>query len=160
MLWESTGSKLLHKTDKFTAISDLWRGADCLRIGCLLCQMKLVTTKMLSPECNSITHGVSDQRLLTGGPRSYFQLIWTSFWTHENIIDQFILKGVNQWSCRRKKIGGILKIGQVIAIFLREKIFSKFLKKFQKIFFKLYMTIAQSIFKILRSSFLQTPPFW
>ena len=49
---------------------------------------------------NPITHGVSDQRLLTGewslGPRSYFQLILTSFWTHGTIIDQFIVKGVHQ----------------------------------------------------------------
>ena len=54
---------------------------------------------------------------------------------------------------------GILKIGQVMAIFLSGKIFSKFLEKFQKKNFKLYMTIAQSILKILRSSFMQTPPF-
>ena len=30
------------------------------------------------------------------GPRSYFQLIWTSFWTHGTIIDQFIVKGGHQ----------------------------------------------------------------
>ena len=30
------------------------------------------------------------------GPRSYFQLILTSFWTHGTIIDQFIVKGVHQ----------------------------------------------------------------
>ena len=49
-------------------------------------------------QLNSITHGVSDQQLLTGslGPRIYFQLIWTSFGTHETIIDQFIVKGVHQ----------------------------------------------------------------
>ena len=40
--------------------------------------------------------------------------------------------------------------------------YTKFLKIFRKIlkfFFKLKMAIGQSIFKILRSSFLQIPPF-
>ena len=53
-----------------------------------------------SSSLNPITYGVSDLRLLTGGgplgPRSYFQLIWTSFWTHGTIIDQFLVKGVHQ----------------------------------------------------------------
>ena len=55
----------------------------------------------------------------------------------------------------QNSIEGFIKIGQVIAIFLSNKIFSIFLKKFKKKIVKLYMTI---IFKILRSSFLQTPP--
>ena len=50
---------------------------------------------------NRITPGVSDQRLLPGGggslgPRSYFQLIWTPFWTCGTIIEQLIVKGVHQ----------------------------------------------------------------
>ena len=49
---------------------------------------------------NPISQGVFDQRLVTGGgwslgPRSYFQLMWTSFWTHGTIIDQFVVKGVH-----------------------------------------------------------------
>ena len=30
------------------------------------------------------------------GPLSYFQLIWTSFWTHGTIVDQFLVKRVHQ----------------------------------------------------------------
>ena len=62
---------------------------------------------------NPITHGISDQRLLMGGgslgPRSYFQLILTFFWTHGTIIDQFIVKGVHQRSCKKKKNSGYPK---------------------------------------------------
>ena len=60
----------------------------------LLYQLIMITLYL-----NPITPGVSDQRLLPGGvfrTRSYFQLIWTSFWTHGTIIDQFIVKGVHQ----------------------------------------------------------------
>ena len=35
------------------------------------------------------------------GPQSYFQLILSSFWTHGTIIDQFIVKGVHQWLCKK-----------------------------------------------------------
>ena len=48
---------------------------------------------------NPITAGVSDQRLLPGGslgPRSFFWLIWTSFWTFGTIVDQYLVKGVHQ----------------------------------------------------------------
>ena len=54
---------------------------------------------------------------------------------------------------------GTLKLARVIAIFLGEKNFSKFRRKIPSKTFKLKIAIAQSIFKILRSSFLQTPPF-
>ena len=67
---------------------------------------------------NPISHGVFDQRLVTGGgslgPRCYFQLILTSFWTHGTINDQFIV------------FEGTLKIDRVIAIFVGEKNFSFF----------------------------------
>ena len=36
------------------------------------------------------------------GPRSYFQQIWTIFWTRGTIFEQLIVKGVHQWSCRKK----------------------------------------------------------
>ena len=46
---------------------------------------------------NPISAGVSVQRLVPGGgslgPRSYFRLIWTSFWTCGTIFEQFIVKG-------------------------------------------------------------------
>ena len=53
------------------------------------------------PVFNPISAGVSDQRLVPGGwgslgPRSYFRLIWTSFWTCGTIVEQFIVKGVRQ----------------------------------------------------------------
>ena len=48
----------------------------------------------------------------------------------------------------------------IIAIFLSEKNFSKFRRKILKNIFELKMAIAQSIFKILGSSFLQTPLFF
>ena len=44
------------------------------------------------------------------GPRSYFQLIWTSFWTHGTNIDQLIVKGVNQWSCKKNFLRVPLKL--------------------------------------------------
>ena len=62
-------------------------------------------------------------------------------------------------SDQRKIFEGTLKNAQIIAIFLSEKNFSKFRRKILKFFFELKMAIAQSIFKILGSSFLQTPPF-
>ena len=68
------------------------------------------------------------------GPRSYFQLILTSFWTHGTIIDQFIVKGTHQWSCKIKFFEGTLKIAQVIAILLREKMSQNLEEKF-RIFF-------------------------
>ena len=54
---------------------------------------------------NSISDGVSGQRLLPGGylgPRSFFWLILTSFGTSGTIVDQYLVKGVHQWSCRKK----------------------------------------------------------
>ena len=46
-------------------------------------------------------HGISDIVLDMGGglslgPRSYFQLIWTSIWTCETSVEQFIVKGIHQ----------------------------------------------------------------
>ena len=55
------------------------------------------------PNFNPISDGVSDQRLLPGGslgPRSFFRLNLTSFWTCGTIVDQYFVKGVHQWSCR------------------------------------------------------------
>ena len=54
---------------------------------------------------------------------------------------------------------GNLKIDRVIAIFPGEKNFSKFEEKKSNCLFELRMAIPPSIFKILRSSSLQTPPF-
>merc|ERR1712082_314555 len=65
-------------------------------------------------------------------------------------------KGVHQCSCR-KKFEGTLKIARVIAIFLSEKNSSNF---FRKTKFKLKMAIAQSIFKILRSTFFANTPIF
>ena len=53
----------------------------------------------IKDKINPITPGVSDQRLLPGGvfrTRSYFQLIWTPFWTRGTIFEQLIVKGVHQ----------------------------------------------------------------
>ena len=33
---------------------------------------------------------------------NYCWLIWSSFWTHRTIVDQFIFKGAHQSSCRKK----------------------------------------------------------
>ena len=38
------------------------------------------------------------------GPRSFFWLILTSFWTCGTIVDQYLVKGVHQWSCRKKNL--------------------------------------------------------
>ena len=93
---------------------------------------------------NPISAGVSDQRLVPGweslGSRSYFQLIWTPFWTCGTIIEQLIVKGIHQWSCREKKIEGTLKIDRVIAIFVGEKNFSIFFRNSK---FELKMAKAQ-----------------
>ena len=49
---------------------------------------------------NPISEGVSDQQLLLGGgslgPRSFFRLILTSFWTCGTIVDQYLVKGIPQ----------------------------------------------------------------
>ena len=45
---------------------------------------------LFSQIINPITPGGSLE------PGSYFQLIWTSLWTRETIIDQFIIKGVHR----------------------------------------------------------------
>ena len=58
-----------------------------------------------------------------------------------------------------KNVEGTLKIARVIAIFFCKRNFSKLRRKIQKKIFELRMAIVQSIFKTLRSSFLQTPPF-
>ena len=71
------------------------------------------------------------------GPRSYSQLILTSFWTRWTIIDQFTVKGAHQWSCEKKNLTVPLKIGRFIPIFLSKKNFSKFLEKFWFFFEKL-----------------------
>ena len=42
------------------------------------------------------------------GPQSYFQLIWTQ-WT---IIDKFIVKGVNKWSCTFFFLGRLPELHQ------------------------------------------------
>ena len=91
--------------------------------------------------------------------RSYFQLIWTTFWTRGTILEQLIVKGVHQWSCRGKKFEGTLKFARVIAIFLSNKISQNLEQNFEAKIFELKMAITQSILKILRSSFLQTLPF-
>ena len=54
-----------------------------------------------------------------------------------------------------KNFEGTLKIARVVPISSGEKIPQIILEKQNK----LKMAVAQSIFKILRSSFLQTPPF-
>ena len=87
-----------------------------------------------------------------------FSALGTFSWTCGSIINCFIVKGVHQWSYR-KKLEGTQKIARVIAIFLSEKNFSKFEEKKSNFFPKLRLAIAKSIFKILGSNFLQTSPF-
>ena len=65
--------------------------------------------------------------------------------TYGTIVDQYLVKGVNHVE---KIMENYIKIG-----------WGEFFLKFQKkniYFFELKMTIAQLIFKILQTSFLQT----
>ena len=59
----------------------------------------------------------------------------------------------------QKKFEGFIKFARVIAIFSERKISQYLEQKFETKISELKMAITQSIFKILRSSFLQTPPF-
>ena len=87
------------------------------------------------------------------GPRSYFQQIWTSFWTHGTIFDQFIVKGVHQWSCRKKILRVPWNLPELSQFSSARKISQNLDEKFKTKICELKMAIAQSIFKILRSSF-------
>ena len=110
-----------------------------------------------------VSYSVSFNPITPGGgvfrTRSYFQLILTIFWTRGTIFKQLIVKGVRQWSCGEKNLRVPLNLPELSQFFSARKISQNFEQKFGTKIFELKMAIAQSIFKILRSSFLQTPPF-
>ena len=77
---------------------------------------------------NPIGHGVLAHNQSRG---KLFSANWGIFLTHGTIVDQYIVKWIHKYSCR-KKINNILK---VITIFLSKTKFSQNFKgKFQKEF--------------------------
>ena len=69
-------------------------------LGFLCLVRNVLNLTLLLPGCqtNNYSWGVVFRT------QSYFQLIWTPFWTRGTIFEHLIVKVVHQWSCRRRKI--------------------------------------------------------